>query len=152
VSFFGWVFYCQPCYEVGDLTAAAEAVLVRKIDAESAVALLGLADQLGTAGLRRAAFKYIAARPSLLTTDSLAELPDHLRCDLRNVADPDPVSGVFLTPGSGKGFFPEGMTTHFFHPSLLLLVLDLGSEIRDPGWVKSGSRIRDKHAGSATLD
>jgi hypothetical protein len=33
------------------------------------------------------------------------------------------------------------MTTNFFHPSLLLLFLDPGSEIRDPGWVKI--RIRD---------
>ncbi len=61
---------------------AVEAALGRRIDAESAVALLGLADQLGTAGLRRAAFKYVAARPMLLTPDSLADLPDHLRCDL----------------------------------------------------------------------
>ncbi len=37
----------------------------------------------------------------------------------------------------------------FFHPSLLLLFLDPGSEIRDPEWVKI--RIRDKHPGSATL-
>jgi hypothetical protein len=36
----------------------------------------------------------------------------------------------------------------FFHPSLLLLFLDPGSEIRDPGWVKM--RILDKHSGSAT--
>ncbi len=40
------------------------------------------------------------------------------------------------------------MTTNFFHPSLLLLVLDPGSEIRDPGWVKnqdpgSGMKIPD---------
>jgi hypothetical protein len=41
------------------------------------------------------------------------------------------------------------MTTIFFHPSLLLLFFDLGSEIRDPGWVKI--RIRDKHPGSAKL-
>jgi hypothetical protein len=33
---------------------------------------------------------------------------------------------------------------------LLLLFLNPGSEIRDPGWVKI--RIRDKHPGSATLD
>ncbi len=57
----------------------------------------------------------------------------------------------------------KGMTTNFFHPSLLLLFLDLGSGIRDPGseirdprsgireGKKSGSRIRDKHPGSATL-
>ncbi len=36
-----------------------------------------------------------------------------------------------------------------FHPFLLLLFLDPGSEIRDPEWVKI--RIRDKHPGSATL-
>ncbi len=45
----------------------------------------------------------------------------------------------------------KGLTTNFFRPSLLLLFLDLGSEIRDPEWVKSGSGIRDKHPGSATL-
>jgi hypothetical protein len=37
----------------------------------------------------------------------------------------------------------------FFHPSLLLLFLDPGSVIRDPGWVKIS--IRDKHPGSAIL-
>ncbi len=36
-------------------------------------------------------------------------------------------------------------TTNIFHPSLLLFFLD-------PGWVKSGSGIRDKHSGSATLN
>jgi len=66
-------------YEVEDLTVAVEAALVRKMDAESAVALLGLADQLGVAGLRRAAFTFLAARPHLLTSESLVELPDHLR-------------------------------------------------------------------------
>ncbi len=30
----------------------------------------------------------------------------------------------------------KGMTSNFFHPSLLLLFLDPGSGIRDPGWVK----------------
>jgi hypothetical protein len=43
----------------------------------------------------------------------------------------------------------KGFRTNFFHPSLLLLFLDPGSEIRDPEWVKI--RIRDKHPGSATL-
>jgi hypothetical protein len=44
------------------------------------------------------------------------------------------------------------MTTDFFHPSLLLLLLDPGSGMgknQDPGWVKI--RIRDKHPGSTTL-
>ncbi len=40
-------------------------------------------------------------------------------------------------------------TTIFFHPSLLLLFLDPGPWIRDPGWLKI--RIRDNHPGSATL-
>jgi hypothetical protein len=35
----------------------------------------------------------------------------------------------------------KGMATNFFHPSLLFLFLDPGSEIRDPGWLKI--RIRD---------
>ncbi len=43
----------------------------------------------------------------------------------------------------------KDMATNTFHPSLLLLYLGLGSEIRDPGSVKI--RIRDKHPGSATL-
>ncbi len=39
----------------------------------------------------------------------------------------------------------NGKTTNFLHLSLLLFFLD-------PGWVKSGSGIRDKHPGSATLN
>jgi hypothetical protein len=35
----------------------------------------------------------------------------------------------------------KGTTTNFFHPSLLLLFLNPGSEIWDPGWTKI--RIRD---------
>ncbi len=43
----------------------------------------------------------------------------------------------------------KGMTTNFFSPLSIIAFLDLGSEVRDPGWVKI--RIRDKHPGSATL-
>jgi hypothetical protein len=48
----------------------------------------------------------------------------------------------------------KGMTTNFFSPMSFIAVF--GSGIRDPGWVKIrigdlGSRIRDKHPGSATL-
>jgi hypothetical protein len=42
------------------------------------------------------------------------------------------------------------MTKIFFHPSLLMLFLDPGSEIRDPGWVKI--RIRDPGQTSGALD
>jgi hypothetical protein len=50
----------------------------------------------------------------------------------------------------------KGMTTNFFHPSLLLLFLDPGSGIRDPGSgmgknKDTGSGIGDKHPESATL-
>jgi hypothetical protein len=38
----------------------------------------------------------------------------------------------------------------FFPLLFLLLLLDLGSEIRKPGWKKI--RIRDKQTGSATLE
>jgi hypothetical protein len=37
------------------------------------------------------------------------------------------------------------MTTNLFHNFLLLLFLDPGSEIRNPGWVQIRIRIRDKH-------
>jgi hypothetical protein len=40
----------------------------------------------------------------------------------------------------------KGITTKFFHPPLLFCFW-----IWDSGWVKSGSGIRDKHPGSATL-
>ncbi len=43
----------------------------------------------------------------------------------------------------------KGLTRNFFSPLSLVTVLDPGSGIRDPGWVKI--RIRDKHPGSATL-
>ncbi len=50
----------------------------------------------------------------------------------------------------------NGLTKTIFHPCLLLLFLDPGSEIRDPGSGMGknqdpGSWIRDKHPGSATL-
>jgi hypothetical protein len=79
-----------------------------------------------------------------------------------SVADPDPGSGAFLTPGSGirdgqkvsiqirdeqpVSYFRE-LGNHFlgfkYYNSLM--------RIRDPGWKKFGSGIRNKHPGSATL-
>ena len=72
-------------YECADLVAAVEAVLTRRLDDSSAVALLGLADKLGgevVGGLRRAAFDYLAARPHLISRESLmsdTELTEDLR-------------------------------------------------------------------------
>jgi hypothetical protein len=54
------------------------------------------------------------------------------------------------------GATTKGMTKNFFHPSLLLRILDLGSEIRDPGWVKnqdpgSGIKIPDPQHWPANI-
>jgi hypothetical protein len=89
----------------------------------------------------------------------------------------DPGLGAFLTPGSGirdgrksasgsgirdeqPGSYFLELRNHFF-AFLVVKILkffdeDPGSgmetvRIRDPGWKKVGSGIRDKHPGSATL-
>ena len=73
-----------------------------------------------------------------------------------SVADPDPGSGAFLTPGSGMGR-KSGSGTEFVFFGLKYF--NSLMRIRDPGWrqfgsgmEKVGSGIRDKHPGSATLD
>jgi hypothetical protein len=74
---------------------------------------------------------------------------------------PDPGSGIWdEQPGS---YFLE-LRNHFFpffgvnlkYLNSLMRIRDPGSgmetvRIRDPGWKKVGSGIRDKHPGSATL-
>jgi hypothetical protein len=72
-----------------------------------------------------------------------------------NVADPDPGSGAFLTPGSG--ILDEQPGSYFLElRNNFLGVKILKFFDADPGWrqFESGmeqSRIRDKHPGSATL-
>ncbi len=44
--------------------------------------------------------------------------------------------------------YKKGRTTNFFLPPLLLLLLDPGSEILDPGWIK----IRIQDPGSTSTD
>jgi hypothetical protein len=94
-----------------------------------------------------------------------------------SVADPDPGSGIgcFFDPGirdgrksaSGSGIRDEQPGSYFlelrnhffaFFGVKILKFFDedpgYGMEtvrIRDPGWKKVGSGIRDKHPGSATL-
>jgi hypothetical protein len=82
--------------------------------------------------------------------------------DFSSLADPG--SGTFLTPGSGirdgrksasgSGIRDEqpGYPDHIFWSLETILLLFLGIKylnslmrIRDPGWNKVGSRIRDKH-------
>jgi hypothetical protein len=70
-----------------------------------------------------------------------------------SLADPDPGSGAFLTPGSGlrdpgwvksqdqpRSYFPE-LRNHFW--GLKYLNSGCGSGIRDPGWKEFGSGIQD---------
>jgi hypothetical protein len=81
--------------------------------------------------------------------------------DVNSVADPDPGSGAFLTPGSGMGrksasgsgirdeqpvsYFLE-LRNHFFGFFGVKYLIWCGSgmetiRIRDPGWKKVGSGI-----------
>ncbi len=93
--------------------------------------------------------------------------------DLKNtlivsVANPDPGSGAFLTPGSGMGrksasrsgmnnpdhIFKslETIFSFFFGLKYLNSLMPIrDGDSSDPGWKKVGSGIRDKHPGSATL-
>jgi hypothetical protein len=57
-------------------------------------------------------------------------------------------SSLPLRKGISNVVTRKGSNSQIFAP-LLLLFLDLGSEIRDPGWIKTGSRIYDKNPGSA---
>jgi hypothetical protein len=85
-----------------------------------------------------------------------------------SVADPNPGSGAFLTPGSGMGRESQhsdpgsGMNNPDHNFSSLesifwgLKYLNSLMRILGPGWRQFGSgmeksRIRDKHPGSATL-
>ncbi len=97
---------------------------------------------------------------------------------LYTVADLDPGSGAFLNPRSGirdgykirirdtdpgsgsginnTGHISESLETIFLVKIIKFFDADLGSGmekilIRDPGWKKLESGIRDKHPGSATL-
>ncbi len=49
-----------------------------------------------------------------------------------------------------KNWLDKKMFSPSFFPPFLVLLLDPGSEIRDPVLIKI--RIRDKHPGSATLN
>jgi hypothetical protein len=65
----------------------------------------------------------------------------------------DPVP--FLTPGSGMGKksgsgFGSGMNNPDHACESLETIFWV--KIRDPGWKKFGSGIRDKHTGSGTLE
>jgi hypothetical protein len=76
----------------------------------------------------------------------------------KSVADPDPKSGSFLTPGSGMGKKSgsgSGMNNqdHFERVKTIFWVkifkfFDMDA---DPECKKIESGIRDKHPGSATL-
>jgi hypothetical protein len=70
-----------------------------------------------------------------------------------SVADPDPGSGAFLTPGSGMGKKSgSGIQIRYEQPgsyfrelrnSFLVKYLNYFMWVRDPGWKKFGSGIRN---------
>ena len=72
-------------YEVDQLKDCCEEALLAKVDSDSCFALLALADQFQAGALRRAAFQYIAQRPSLSIEENLAELPSHLKEELSSL-------------------------------------------------------------------
>ena len=72
-------------YEVDQLKDCCEEALLDKVDSNSCFALLALADQFQAGALRRAAFQYIAQRPSLSTEENLTELPSHLKEELSSL-------------------------------------------------------------------
>jgi hypothetical protein len=74
-----------------------------------------------------------------------------------SVADPDPESAAFLTPGSGSGMGKKSKSgSGLKDPDQISESLEITFWVKilkffdaDPGWKKI--RIRDKHPGSATL-
>jgi hypothetical protein len=88
---------------------------------------------------------------------------------ISSVADPDPGFGAFLTSRSGMGkksgsgsgmnnpdHVSESLETIFWVKIPKFFYADPGSgketsQIRNQGWRKLGSGIKDKHLGSATL-
>ncbi len=86
--------------------------------------------------------------------------PDPQHCfPLNSVADPDPGSGAFLTPGSGIRYEqPGSYFLELINHYVGLKYLNSSTRFLDPGGKKFGPgiekrRIRDpgKHSGSATL-
>jgi hypothetical protein len=77
-----------------------------------------------------------------------------------SVADPNPGSGAFLSPGSGMGK-KSGSGIRFRDEQPRSYLLELRNHFLwvkilefldvDLGWKKVRSGIRDKHPGSATL-
>ncbi len=66
---------------------------------------------------------------------------------MSSVADPDPGSGAFLTPGSGSGMnnpghISESLKTIYWVKNTYILCYGSGME---------KSRIREEHPGSATI-
>jgi hypothetical protein len=91
---------------------------------------------------------------------SLASTDSYIGSVCDSVADPG--SGEFLTPGSGirgsgmnnPDHILESLETVFLWLKYFDADPKSGMEknrVRDPGWEKIGSGIRDKHPGSATL-
>jgi hypothetical protein len=69
-------------YEVPVLVNVCEDGLCARIEEDTAVALLVLAEQFNTYRLRRKCFEFLACHPDLLTSEILEDLPEHLKHEL----------------------------------------------------------------------
>eukprot|EP00088_Acartia_fossae_P041357 TRINITY_DN4326_c0_g1_i2.p1 TRINITY_DN4326_c0_g1~~TRINITY_DN4326_c0_g1_i2.p1 ORF type:complete len:896 (+),score=163.77 TRINITY_DN4326_c0_g1_i2:159-2846(+) len=69
-------------YEVPVLVDACEDALCASLQEDNAIPLLVLAEQFNTYRLRREGFKFIAARPDLVTPEVIDELPEHLKQEI----------------------------------------------------------------------
>jgi hypothetical protein len=84
-------------------------------------------------------------------------IPDPPHCIFVSVADPDPGSGVFLTPGSGSGMY-RYILDHIsdsleiiFRVKIFLDADPESGNLFDPGSGMKNIGIRDKLPVSATL-
>ncbi len=74
----------------------------------------------------------------------------HIRRTIHCCSVADPVSGAFVTPGSGMGE-KSGSGSGMNNPDHFRELRNNFLRIWDPGWKKFRSGIRDKHLGSFIL-
>ncbi|XP_033108022.1 uncharacterized protein LOC117109732 [Anneissia japonica] len=72
-------------YEVDDLKTTCECALRERIDEDSALFMLSLADQFHAKHLREATLRYVMIHPSIMQSDVFEDLPDHLQDEVNSL-------------------------------------------------------------------
>ncbi|XP_072029575.1 uncharacterized protein [Amphiura filiformis] len=72
-------------YEVDNLKQVCEAALKMRLDEDSVLFLLSLADQFHATILREAALNFIMEHPAVAQSDVYEELPEHLKSEVSNL-------------------------------------------------------------------